>query len=90
MSGGGENEGEVLGALGMAGSPPFRVDDDRTQMLSGLYEGARIHVQHLSTGVAVEAIAGRRRQGSGSPAQASPQQMTLTDAPSASRRPLQR
>ncbi len=75
------HEGEVSAVLGMAGVPGV----SESTMIArdcalALYEGARIHVQHLSARASVEAIAAAKREGVQVTCEASPHHLVLTDA----------
>jgi dihydroorotase len=74
------HEGEVSAVLGMAGVPSI----SESTMIArdceiALYEGARIHVQHLSAAASVEAIARAKDAGVQVTCEASPHHLTLTD-----------
>ena len=74
------HEGEVSAVLGMAGVPAV----SESTMIArdcalALYEGARIHVQHLSARASVEAIAAAKREGVQVTCEASPHHLVLTD-----------
>ncbi len=74
------HEGEVSAVLGMAGVPA--VSESTTiarDCAVALYEGARIHVQHLSARASVEAIAAAKREGVQVTCEASPHHLVLTD-----------
>ncbi len=74
------HEGEVSAALGMAGVPAV---SESTMIARDCaiadYEGARIHVQHLSARVSVEEIARARAAGIQVTCEATPHHLTLTD-----------
>jgi dihydroorotase len=74
------HEGEVSAALGMAGIPAV----SESTMIArdcalALYEGARVHVQHLSARVSVEEIARAKAAGVEVTCEATPHHLTLTD-----------
>jgi dihydroorotase len=74
------HEGEVSAALGMGGVPSV----SETIMIArdcslALYEGARIHVQHLSARASVEEIARAKEAGAQVTCEATPHHLTLTD-----------
>jgi dihydroorotase len=78
--GGVMNEGEVSAALGMAGVPAVSESTMIARNCSlALYEGARIHVQHLSARASVEEIARAKAAGVQVTCEASPHHLTLTD-----------
>jgi dihydroorotase len=74
------HEGEVSAALGLAGIPTL---SESTMIardaLIAAYEGARIHVQHLSCRESVEAVAAARDAGAAITCEASPHHLLLTD-----------
>jgi dihydroorotase len=74
------NEGEVSAALGMAGVPSV---SESTMIARDCalaeFEGARIHVQHLSARQSVEAIEAARARGVKVTCEATPHHLTLTD-----------
>ena len=74
------HEGEVSAALGLAGIPSVSESTmiARDASLAG-YEGARIHVQHLSARSSVEAIAAAKSAGVAVSCEVSPHHLTLTD-----------
>ena len=74
------HEGEVSAVLGMAGLPPTSESTmiERDCELA-LYEGARIHVQHLSARASVEAIARAKAAGVQVSCEASPHHLLLSD-----------
>ncbi|HYZ28799.1 MAG TPA: hypothetical protein VE570_07065, partial [Thermoleophilaceae bacterium] len=74
------HEGVVSAALGLAGIPSVS-ESAMVQRDCALarYEGARIHVQHLSARVSVEAIEAAKAQGVLVTCEASPHHLTLTD-----------
>jgi dihydroorotase len=74
------HEGPVSTRLGMAGIPPV----SESTMISrdgGLarYEGARVHFQHLSASVSIEALAQAKEAGAPVSAEVTPHHLTLTD-----------
>ena len=74
------HEGVVSALLGVAGIPSV----SESTMIArdcalARYEGARIHIQHLSARESVEAIAAARQQGVGVTCEASPHHLTMTD-----------
>jgi dihydroorotase len=74
------HEGEVSAALGLAGIPSISESTmvARDAALAA-YEGARIHVQHLSAIESVQAVAAAKAAGTRITAEASPHHLTLTD-----------
>jgi len=74
------HEGEVSALLGVTGIPSVSEATmvARDAALAG-YEGARIHVQHLSCVESVEAVAFAQQRGVRISAEASPHHLTLTD-----------
>ena len=74
------HEGTVSAALGLAGIPAVSESTAiaRDTALAG-YEGAQIHVQHLSARASVEAIALAKEAGVQVTAEATPHHLTLTD-----------
>lgn len=74
------HEGPVSAALGLAGIPSVSESTmiARDAALAA-YEGARIHVQHLSAAESVEAVAAARAAGVRISAEASPHHLCLTD-----------
>ncbi len=79
-AGGVMHEGEVSAVLGLAGVPPL----SESTMIArdaaiALYEGARIHVQHLSARASVEAVAAAKGQGIAVTCEATPHHLTLSD-----------
>lgn len=74
------HEGEASAALGMAGIPAVSESTmiERDCELA-LYEGARVHVQHLSARASVEAIARAKQAGVNVSCEATPHHLTLTD-----------
>ena len=71
------NEGEVSAALGMAGVPAVSESTMIARNCSlALYEGARIHVQHLSARASVEEIARAKASGVQVTCEASPHHLT--------------
>jgi dihydroorotase len=81
LSGGGVmGEGAVSAALGLAGVP----DVSESTMIARdgalcRYEDARVHVQHLSARVSVEAVAAAREAGARLTAELTPHHLALTD-----------
>jgi dihydroorotase len=74
------NEGEVSAVLGMAGVPGVSESTMIARDCSlALYEGARIHVQHLSARSSVEEVARARAAGAMVTCEATPHHLTLTD-----------
>ena len=74
------HEGEVSAALGMAGVPSVSESTMIARDCSlALYEGARVHVQHLSARSSVEEIARAKAAGVQVTCEASPHHLTLTD-----------
>jgi dihydroorotase len=74
------HEGEVSAMLGMAGVPAV----SESTMIArdcalARYEGARVHVQHLSARASVEEIARAKAAGVQVTCEASPHHLTLTD-----------
>jgi dihydroorotase len=79
-AGGVMNEGEVSALLGMAGVPSVSESTMIARDCSiALYEGARIHVQHLSARSSVEGIAKAKSAGVMVTCEATPHHLTLTD-----------
>jgi dihydroorotase len=81
LSGGGVmHEGEVSAALGLAGIPSVSESTmiARDAALAG-YEGARVHMLHLSAKESVEAVEGAKRSGVRVSAEVTPHHLTLTD-----------
>ena len=79
-SGGVMNEGAVSAALGMAGVPEVSESTMIARDCSlALYEGARVHVQHLSARKSVEEIAHAKALDVQVSCEASPHHLTLTD-----------
>ncbi len=79
-AGGVMHEGEVSAALGLTGIPEL----SESTMIArdcaiALYEGGRIHVQHLSARASVEEIARAKAAGVAVTCEASPHHLTLTD-----------
>lgn len=74
------HEGEVSALLGMAGVPPVSESTmiARDCALAG-YEGARIHVQHLSARESIEVVEAAKAQGVEITCEATPHHLTLTD-----------
>ncbi|MFL5907693.1 MAG: dihydroorotase [Solirubrobacterales bacterium] len=74
------HEGEVSAVLGMAGVPSVSESTAIARDCSlALYEGARIHVQHLSARASVEEIARAKQAGVLVTCEATPHHLTLTD-----------
>jgi dihydroorotase len=74
------HEGPVSAALGLAGIPS--VSESTTiarDAALAAYEGARIHVQHLSAAESVEAVRAAKAAGVQISAEASPHHLCLTD-----------
>ena len=74
------HEGEVAAMLGMAGVPSI----SESTMIArdcalAAYEGARIHIQHLSARESVEVIAAARQQGVEVTCEATPHHLTLSE-----------
>jgi dihydroorotase len=74
------HEGEVSALLGMAGIPAVSESTmiERDCALA-LYEGARVHIQHLSARGSVEAVARAKSAGVQVTCEATPHHLTLTD-----------
>ncbi len=74
------HEGTVSAALGLAGIPSVSESTAiaRDAALAA-YEGARIHVQHLSARESVEAVEAARAAGVALTCEATPHHLTLTD-----------
>jgi dihydroorotase len=74
------HEGAVSARLGIAGIPSLSESTmvARDAALA-LYEGARVHFQHLSCVESVEALAQAKQAGARVSAEASPHHLTLTD-----------
>ncbi len=74
------HEGPVSAAVGLAGIPSVSESTmvARDAALAG-YEGARIHVQHLSAAESVEIVAAAKAAGVRISAEASPHHLCLTD-----------
>jgi dihydroorotase len=74
------HEGLVSAALGLAGAPSIAESSmiARDAALAA-YEGARIHVQHLSARESVEAVAAAKDRGSRITCEVTPHHLTLTD-----------
>jgi dihydroorotase len=74
------HEGEVSAMLGLAGIPSVSESTmiARDAALAA-YEGARIHVQHLSAIESVQAVRAAKASGTRITAEASPHHLTLTD-----------
>lgn len=74
------HEGPVSAALGLAGIPS--VSESTTiarDAAIAAYEGARVHVQHLSAAESVEAVRAAKATGVKISAEASPHHLSLTD-----------
>jgi dihydroorotase len=74
------HEGAVSAALGLAGIPS--VSESTTiarDAALAVYEGARIHVQHLSAAQSVEVVRAAKAAGVAISAEASPHHLCLTD-----------
>jgi dihydroorotase len=74
------HEGEVSALLGMAGIPSV----SESTMIArdaalALYEGARVHFQHLSAAGSVEAVAAAKERGARVSAEVCPHHLVLTD-----------
>jgi dihydroorotase len=79
-AGGVMHEGEVSAALGMAGVPAVSESTAIARDCSlALYEGARVHVQHLSARASVEEIARAKEAGVRVTCEATPHHLTLTE-----------
>lgn len=78
--GGAMHEGPVSALLGLAGIPSVSESTmvARDAALAG-YEGARIHVQHLSAAQSVEIVRAAKRAGVRISAEASPHHLCLSD-----------
>ena len=74
------HEGPVSAALGLAAIPPVSESTmiARDAALAG-YEGARIHVQHLSAAASVEAVRAAKEIGVEISCEATPHHLCLTD-----------
>ncbi len=74
------HEGTVSALLGVAGIPSVSESTmiARDCALAG-YEGARIHIQHLSARESVEVIRGAKARGVAVTCEASPHHLTMTD-----------
>jgi dihydroorotase len=74
------HEGAVSARLGLAGIPPLSESTmvARDAALAG-YEGARVHIQHLSCTESVEALARAKQGGAPVTAEVTPHHLTLTD-----------
>ena len=74
------HEGEVSAVLGMEGIPSVSESTmiARDAALAA-YEGARIHVQHLSARESVDAVAAAKEAGVAITCEATPHHLTLTD-----------
>jgi dihydroorotase len=74
------HEGEVSAVLGMAGIPAVSESTMIARDCSlAAYEGASVHVQHLSARASVEAIARAKDAGVRVTCEATPHHLTLTD-----------
>jgi dihydroorotase len=74
------HDGEVSAALGLAGIPAVSESTMIARDCSlALYEGARVHVQHLSARSSVEEIARAKAAGVEVTCEATPHHLTLTD-----------
>ena len=74
------HEGEISAVLGLTGVPAVSESTMIARDCSlALYEGARIHVQHLSARASVEEIARAKAAGVHVSCEASPHHLTLTD-----------
>ncbi|MDP9228013.1 MAG: dihydroorotase [Actinomycetota bacterium] len=74
------HEGEVSALLGLAGIPAVSESTAIARDCDlALYEGARIHVQHLSARASVEAIERAKAAGVEVSCEATPHHLTLTD-----------
>jgi dihydroorotase len=79
-AGGVMHEGEVSAVLGMAGVPGVSESTMIARDCSlAVYEGARIHVQHLSARSSVEEIGRAKAAGVNVTCEATPHHLTLTD-----------
>jgi dihydroorotase len=79
-AGGVMHEGEVSAALGMAGVPAVSESTAIARDCSlALYEGARVHVQHLSARASVEEIRRAKDAGVEVSCEVTPHHLTLTD-----------
>jgi dihydroorotase len=81
LSGGGAmNEGSVSAALGISGQPNIAESTliARDAAIAG-YEGARVHVQHLSARESLDAVRTARERGVQITCEASPHHLLLTD-----------
>jgi dihydroorotase len=74
------HEGEVSAALGMAGIPSISESTmiARDAAIAG-YEGARIHVQHVSCRESIAAVAGAKADGVRITAEVTPHHLVFTD-----------
>ncbi len=79
-AGGSIHEGEVSAALGIGGIPSVSESTmiGRDAQLAG-YEGARIHVQHLSAAESVATVEAAKAAGVAITCEATPHHLTLTD-----------
>lgn len=78
--GGVMHEGSVSAALGLAGIPPASESTmiARDALLAG-YEGARIHVQHLSCAQSVDVVTAAKQRGVQITTEVTPHHLTLTE-----------
>jgi dihydroorotase len=74
------HEGPVSAALGLAGVPPVSESTAIARDAAlALYEGARIHVQHLSARESLAAVEAARATGAQISCEVTPHHLTLTD-----------
>jgi dihydroorotase len=74
------HEGPVSAALGLAGVPPVSESTAIARDAAlALYEGARIHVQHLSARESLAAVEAARAAGAQISCEVTPHHLTLTD-----------
>jgi dihydroorotase len=74
------HEGLVSAALGLAGAPPIAESSMIARDAAiAAYEGARIHIQHLSARESVEAVAAAKDRGVRITCEVTPHHLTLTD-----------
>jgi dihydroorotase len=74
------HEGEVSALLGVAGIPSVSESTMITRDCAlAEYEGARIHIQHLSARESVRAVAAAKERGVRVTCEASPHHLTMTD-----------
>lgn len=79
-AGGAMNEGAVSAALGVHGQPNIAESTMIARDAAiAAYEGARIHVQHLSTHESLEVVRTARERGTQITCEASPHHLLLTD-----------